>query len=255
MSGKMFKDKVGNGSTSAKTGRYKMPENAIDRELVKKLFKRFTSQSYQGEIAHSRPRYDVEVEELEKIVPEEVPGQTTLDGLMFKLTYGVSPELRWHSGGFLTAVVQVLYNKGENDFVIDTTFWEGHPAHIAYFLEGTEDRLLKLTYKGYIGQFGRDTDYCDFNFIGGGTTCGTDTNHSRFRLKMPEGQSMHMLGYGGNDNVFYADGKVNLAGAEGHDSTYYLSEHPMWEAPHTFKKFKEDGNVLYLGEDGDYEKI
>lgn len=235
-----------------------MPDNAIDRELVKKLFKRFTSQSYQGEIAHSRPRYDAEVAALEEIVPEDAPGQTTLDGLMFRLTHGVSSDLRSHSGGFLTAVVQVLYNRGENDLVIDTTLWEGHPPHIAYFLEGTEDRLLKLTYRGYIGQFGRDADYCDFNFIGGGTTCGTDTNHSIFRLKIPEDQSMHQLGYGGEDNVFYADGKVNIAGAAGHDSTYHLSEQPMWDAldgTHSFKKFKENGNILYIGRGGEYEKI
>ncbi len=253
----IFKNGVGNGKdrSSGRIGRYKLPENVIDRELVEALFKHFISLDWQGEIAHNKPRYYKEVAGLEELIPEDVSGQTTLDGVMFKLTYDVSSELRWESGGFLTALVQVLYNKGENDCVIDTTLWDGHPPFIACFLKGEEDRLLKLTYRGFIGQFARDVDYCDLSFIGGGTTCGTDSSNSRFRLKIPEGQSMHQLGYCGNKNVFKAEGKVELAGPEGNDSTFYLTEHPMWEAPHTFEKFSENGNILHIGKDSDYGKI
>ncbi len=255
MSRNIFRDGLGKGSSSGRGGRYKLPEAAADRELVETLFKRYISLDSQGEIGHHEPRYLEEVACLEGLVPDVVAGQTTLDGMMFKLSHKISPELRWHSGGFLTALVQVLYNRGENGFVIDTSLWEGHPPFLGWFLKGKGDRLLELLYRGSIGQFARDTDYCDLTLIGAGTTCATNATHSVFRLKMPEGQSMHQLGCNGSDNRFYAEGRVTIAGAESHDSTYYLSEWPNWESPEPFERFLENGNILYIGKDGTYEKI
>lgn len=250
----IFKGGVGKGKPSDRTSRYKLPEGAVNRELVKTLFKHYLGLDSQGEISYHEPRYLAEVAELENIVPDIVSGQTTLDGVLFMLSHKVSPELRWHSGGFLTALVQVLYNRGENDFIIDTSLWEGHPSFIACYLEGEEGRLLKLTYRGFIGQFARDVSYCDLSFIGGGTTCGENANNSLFRLKMPKGQSMFHLGYNSSNNVFTTEGEVNYLG-EGEDNTFYLSKYQFGIAPTALEEFKTSGNVLHIDKDGEYERI
>ena len=140
---------------------------------------------------------------------EGFSSQRFLDALVSGIDSAGEPEryldIRNEPDYLLDAVVQALYDLGENNLIIDGTMLPRPPFEIGTRLRGTLERPLAFTYRGDLSWVGRNCSHCKVFVDGYASTVGRGAHYSDFTINCPVG--MVFL-----DGFF--DDKMTLAGGE-----------------------------------------
>lgn len=92
--------------------------------------------------------------------------------------------------GFISPLVQALYDLGRNNFVLDMSCQELDTTNIASYLHGTRGNPLTLTYSGKICRdFGFGAEHCNLSITGFANWVGMFAQHSTLVSHIaPEGE-------------------------------------------------------------------
>ena len=234
------------------SGSYSPSPDIADAALAAALAREYFSLTVKDDLGCNLTSFTRQVEAIRPLIGKGVNGQPLLDDLVEMIFTDGTDEERTHCGGFLTAVVQALYDAGRDDLTLDLTAWQASPPFVGWFLHGTPERRLGFTYRGGAGQFGGEAAYCDVVVEGNSTVCGKYSTNVSFAVH----GSVHQLGEGCADSLFAVSGKVIRVGSMATNSEFYLDEEPLWDVPYSLMTFLQMGNVLYLpGDDGSKKKI
>ncbi len=208
-------------------------------------------------ISHTHPTDEHEsMEELLKdIIPLGLEAGTLLDALVMRLADEIDRKNIGPKGYVLDSVVQHLYSRGDNGFLIDLSPLQvrssnrQHLSLVGYVLEGTPERPLECSYIGNIYQFGQKAKHCILRLNGHSPHPAWRAESSDFYLDTLNPGLMVATYY---DNLDIDNGPV--------DCRFFLSEGvknldvPFPKA--YFKKLLERGNTFYEpDENGEWKEV
>ncbi len=133
----------------------------------------------------AQPMLRKRADKVAEILPEDADPSAFIDCLLFAIHrseyegpdycgYGADHRQSFLND-LLDPVVQVFYDRGHNDFLIDLSFLIFEPEKLAVGLIGREDEPLRVTYRGNVDNFANFVSDCDLtldgkvsgNFVGG----------------------------------------------------------------------------------------
>ena len=152
----------------------------------------------------SRTWFSAATEEIQQMVQSYEGASLDQGGFINAVIEKVagSVESPDHAGKnlFLDALVQGLYNLGYNNFIVDVSGLDLLDGGIAGYLGGSEENVLRATYRGSVDVFGSRAEWCDLTLVGE-TRCGGDfAKHSALRFT---GQVRQSIGTWGKDSTYH----------------------------------------------------
>lgn len=161
---------------------------------------------------------------------EGISSQGFIDALLAGLDSAGEPEfyvdIRTEPDYLLDAVVQALYDLGENNLIVDATLLRRPPFEMGARLHGTPESPLTFTYRGDLSWVGHDCYHCKVFVDGHASVIGKGAFYSEFSITAPVGK------------VFldgYFDDRMSIAGGDERFAVHV--EYP---------RFQCAGNKLYL---------
>ncbi len=140
---------------------------------------------------------------------EGFSSQGFLDALIAGLALSGEPvfglDIRKDPDYLLDAVVQALYDLGENNLLMDTAQLSRQPFEIGARLRGTPERPLAFTYRGDLSWVGHNCSHCKIFVNGYASTVGMGAFYSEFSINCPVGKVLL-------DGYF--DDKMSVAGGD-----------------------------------------
>lgn len=182
MSGKIFKDKMGNKGLK-KGGTYKRASLTYDPELIQKLLRHYYTDAPSS--YHYWSLSDEFADIIKTHAQEDIDPRQFLDAVVAKASTARGLSSSSYLDDFLTPLVQALYNLEYNSFELDFSLCEtdGRILYLATGLRGKPGNLLEVRYKGISPyRVGNSNEFCKLSLDGAAESVGPESEWSEFTV-------------------------------------------------------------------------
>jgi glutamate synthase domain-containing protein 3 len=154
-------------------------------ELVERAYKEYLTIPISGYFDKDFDEYMLNVSQKPIIKDRNVLNPSQIELLLEKII-GENPLKvvnDWNTGLFLTAIIQISYTYGHNNFTLTTG--DSHIVYIGHELKGTIDNKIIITVDGNVGaDCGQGAEYSIFRIQGNANYgCGLETKFSEFNIQ------------------------------------------------------------------------
>ena len=163
--------------------------------------------------------------------------------LQVTIKYEQHQNYDWRTGKFISQLIQISYDAGNNGFVLNTQ--KVKLGYLGDKIQGTEERKIELKIEGDAG------NYCGSNSKDSTITiegnvrdnCGFDSKNSTIIIR---GNAGNWCGWYSNNSTITIEGNVeNWCGESSNNSTFKVKNKELYERLKTELDFKKR-NTLFL---------
>ncbi len=198
------------------------------------------------------------------VPPEGFNANLFLDAVMSsideRLCASGSEDHLTEIGALIDPLVQYLYRKGHNDFVVDFREMEKHPLDLGSSLRGTKKRPLRLTSYGNLLLFGKGASHCALTLYGDAFFCGFLADSCDIRVS---GKVEYAATYAAGSTFTFANQKSIYFNdtnrkALPDDCTFTITKELTRAQQYRIKKgglFSHGNRVFHHGKDGEWKEL